>query len=356
MNSNNRYNRQTKLAGFGKKRQEMLANSKVLVIGLGGLGIPVIQYLNAMGIGTLGIVENDNIEIHNLQRQVIYLENDIGKKKIAVAKDLLKKQNSETKIISFDAYFSKKNALEIIEKFDLVVDASDNFSTRYLINDACIILNKVFIYGAIYGFEGQISVFNYKNGPTYRCLFPKMPNSDEVPSCDVNGVLGILPGIVGSNQALEAIKILTDLEEVMSGKLWLFDALKQTINKINFKQNPKNKEITQLKPSYEEILCDAEKSISCENFLKIQKKQNYILIDVRDKEEFDSYNIDDSLNIPLADIENSFNPPFHNQQVYLICKSGKRSFEAVEIFNRRYPKTKFKSIIGGLDKFKMLCH
>ena len=172
-----RYNRQIILKEFGIKGQKKLNMSKVLVIGAGGLGIPVLQYLNSMGIGTIGVVDGDHIVESNLHRQVIYNENQLGQQKVFAASDFLKNQNRNTTIKTFNCYLNPKNALEIIKHFDIIIDASDNFATRYLVNDSCVILNKPFIYGALHGFEGQVSVFNYKNGPTYRCLFPIPPTS-----------------------------------------------------------------------------------------------------------------------------------------------------------------------------------
>ena len=235
-----RYLRQTSLNEFGMEGQRKLSEAAVLVIGAGGLGLPVLQYLNAMGIGTLGIVEQDTIELSNLQRQPLYGEHDIGAPKLKITLQKLKVQNSETKLIGFDTYLVRDNALDIISNFDLVIDASDNFPTRYLINDACVLLDKPFIYGALHGFEGQVSVFNYQEGPTYRCLFPKMPSDQETPNCNDNGVLGIIPGIIGNLQALEAIKIIAGVGEVLSGKLLLFNGLNNTTIQINFPVVPEN--------------------------------------------------------------------------------------------------------------------
>ncbi|MBT8237542.1 MAG: HesA/MoeB/ThiF family protein, partial [Croceitalea sp.] len=187
MTSSNRYKRQTSLVSFGDEGQAKLADSQVLVVGLGGLGLPVVQYLNAMGVGTIGLVDHDTIELHNLQRQILYTEADLGRPKLEVAIERLQAQNSNTKIIGHDTFLNSQNALEIIKNYEVVVDATDNFATRYLINDACILLNKPFVYGALHDFEGQVSVFNYQNGPSYRCLFPKMPGPNEIPNCDVNG-------------------------------------------------------------------------------------------------------------------------------------------------------------------------
>ena len=208
-----RFIRQTSLVQFGAEGQAKLADARVLLVGLGGLGVPVAQYLNAMGIGTLGLVEQDIVEMHNLQRQVLYSENDLGQPKLKVALEKLALQNSNTKLNGHPCFLTKDNALDILANYDVVVDATDNFETRYLINDACLLQNKPFVYGALHGFEGQVSVFNYNNGPTYRCLFPNMPKADEIPDCNTNGVLGVLPSIIGSLQALEVVKLITELDK-----------------------------------------------------------------------------------------------------------------------------------------------
>ena len=229
-----RYLRQTSLKDFGEVGQAKLTEGRVLVVGLGGLGLPVLQYLNAMGVGTLGLMDQDVVELHNLQRQVLYTEKDLGKQKLDVAHEKLQEQNSSTILRTHDSFLTKENALTIIKDYDVIVDATDNFPTRYLINDACVILNKPFVYGALHGFEGHVSVFNYNNGPTYRCLYPNMPTSDEIPDCNENGVLGVVPGIIGTLQALEAVKILTGVGEVLSGRLLLFNGLDQHVGKNCF--------------------------------------------------------------------------------------------------------------------------
>ncbi|CAG0909668.1 unnamed protein product, partial [Cyprideis torosa] len=201
-----RYSRQTILKDFGSEAQQKLLVAKVLVVGAGGLGVPVLTYLNAMGVGTLGIVDADTISLTNLHRQVLYDEVEIGDSKAKVASMKLKAQNPATELIIHDCFLTVENALSIVGEYDLIVDATDNFPARYLINDACTILKKPFVYGALHGFEGQVSVFNFHGGPTYRCLFPKMPSANEVPDCNEHGVLGVIPGIIGNLQALEAVK------------------------------------------------------------------------------------------------------------------------------------------------------
>ncbi len=258
---NERYIRQVQLPDFGEEGQRRLKEASVLVIGLGGLGIPVIQYLNAMGLGRLGMVDQDQVATSNLHRQVLYDEADVGQSKVSVCIRKLSIQNPETILEGHQCFLNPDNALEIIRSYDLVVDASDNFPTRYLVNDACVLLNKPLVYGALHGFEGQVSVFNYNGGPTYRCLFPNMPGMSEIPNCDENGVLGILPGIIGNFQALEAVKVITGKGMVLSGKLLLYNGLHPSLHSINFSKKPDNLNITALRDSYQVPSCPADQEI-----------------------------------------------------------------------------------------------
>ncbi|MEO9891258.1 HesA/MoeB/ThiF family protein [Aurantibacter sp.] len=354
MNSG-RYNRQNILKGFGPSAQQQLTNAKVLVIGAGGLGIPVLTYLNAMGIGTLGIVEQDSVSESNLHRQVIYTESDIGRPKIEAIQEKLMAQNSQTKFVSYDTFLVKENALKIIADYDLVVDASDNFPTRYLVNDACVILNKPFVYGALHGFEGQISVFNYMGGPTYRCLFPEMPKADEVPNCNEHGVLGILPGIIGNLQALETIKVIANIGEVLSGKLLIFSALEQSYQKIKFKVNTKNLLITELLNTYEwQDPCEVVPSISANKIQKLITAKAQI-IDLRTNEEYSDFHLAESVHIPLNVIEANLQKIDFSVPVYLLCQSGKRSEMALKKLQKKYPMTSLYSISGGLNQYLATC-
>ncbi|MCL4116500.1 UNVERIFIED_CONTAM: hypothetical protein GTU68_010091 [Idotea baltica] len=350
-----RYNRQTILKGFGPEAQQQLSDAKVLVIGAGGLGIPVLSYLNAMGVGTLGIVEQDIVSESNLHRQVIYLESDIGRPKIKAIQERLKAQNSNTELILYDTFLVKENALKIISDYDVVVDASDNFPTRYLVNDACVILNKPFVYGALHGFEGQLSVFNYNDGPTYRCLFPDMPKADEVPNCNEHGVLGILPGIIGNLQALEAIKVLTGIGEILSGKLLIFSALEQSYQKIKFKVQPENLLISELQDSYNwQDPCEIIPSISADKIQELISNQAQI-IDLRTIEEYEDFHLSESIHIPLNTIEQNSNKIDFTNPVYLLCQSGKRSEIAFKKLRKEYPKTFFYSVSGGLNQYLATC-
>ncbi|MCL6217477.1 molybdopterin-synthase adenylyltransferase MoeB [Zunongwangia pacifica] len=354
-----RYTRQTRLQGFGEAGQKKLAEARVLVIGAGGLGVPVLQYLSGMGVGTIGIVDNDVVDISNLQRQILYAENDLGQPKVDVAKQKLEALNSEIEIITFPTFISTENALEIIANFDVIVDASDNFPTRYLVNDACVILKKPLIYGALHAFEGQVSVFNFNGGPTYRCLFPEMPNPEEIPDCNENGVLGIIPGIIGSLQALEAVKVITGIGETLSGKLLLFDGLHQSQQKIKFGLNPQNIEIKKLQESYEFSCATQVKSIDAEAFLKKWDSEDIQLIDVRNPEEVERQNLPeiqqkDWKNIPLSELQQESAKIDLQKPTYFLCQSGVRSLKAINLLEDLKIHGNFIDVKGGMNALSRL--
>ena len=347
-----RYIRQTSLKEFGEVAQEKLSNSSVLVIGVGGLGIPVLQYLNAMGVGKLGMVEQDIVDISNLQRQVLYAENNVGRPKLDVALEKLQAQNSTTHFKTYATFLTRENALEIIKEYDIVVDASDNFPTRYLVNDACVILNKPFVYGALHSFEGQVSVFNYQDGPTYRCLFPKMPSPEEIPNCNENGVLGVIPGIVGNFQALETVKVLTGIGEVLSGKLLLYSGLSQSSQKINFKRHPEHSLVTELQQSYDAHYCGIEATISVERLQEVLIAQTPIqLIDVRTPEEFQQKHLHSAKNIPLNELSMRWNEIDTKKETYLICQSGKRSQSAFQQLREKFNEATLYNVAGGMNQY-----
>ena len=353
MNSN-RYIRQTSLKEFGNQSQDLLHKSRVLVVGAGGLGIPVLQYLNAMGVGTLGIVEGDKVELTNLQRQVIYSEKDIGKGKLEVVLERLASQNSETVLIGHDTFLTRDNALEIIANYDVVVDATDNFPTRYLINDTCVILDKPFVYGALHGFEAQLSVFNYQEGPTYRCLFPTMPSSVEIPDCNINGVLGVIPGIVGSLQALEVVKIITGNEKVLTGQLLMYNGLDQSFLKVNFPLIPENKKITVLDNYYLDE-CESANSVSSEEFFELLERSEPIqLVDVRSKEEYVQNHLPNSINIPFEQLETRIQEIDLSRPLYIICQSGIRSRIAQQKLLRVDNTSVIYNILGGINQYNTL--
>ena len=228
-----RYNRQMMLPEIGDAGQEKLKKAKVLVIGAGGLGCPVLQYIATAGVGTIGIVDFDKVEIHNLHRQILYTENQVGQAKATTAKSVLENLNPLIDIIAFEEKLTAENAVRIIQNFDVVVDGCDNFATRYLVNDTCVTLGKTLVYGSILKYEGQLAVFNYKGSKNLRDLFPEPPNPEDVPNCNLNGVMGTLPGIIGTMMAHETLKLLMDLP-ILKNELVLFNTLNWSFNKLKF--------------------------------------------------------------------------------------------------------------------------
>ena len=228
-----RYNRQTILPEIGDEGQEKLKKAKVLVIGAGGLGCPILQYIATAGVGFIGIMDFDTIEIHNLHRQILYTENEIGKEKAIVAQEVVSKLNPLIEVIAIPEKLTLENASEIIQQYDIVVDGSDNFTTRYLVNDTCVQFDKTLVYGSILRFEGQLAVFNHKGSKNLRDLFPEMPDPKDVPNCNLNGVLGTLPGIIGNMMAHETLKLILELP-TLKNELVLFNTLDWNFRKLNF--------------------------------------------------------------------------------------------------------------------------
>lgn len=228
-----RYNRQTMLPEIGDSGQEKLKKAKVLVIGAGGLGCPILQYIATAGVGTIGIVDFDKIEIHNLHRQILYTENQVGQAKATTAKSVLESLNPLINVVAFNEKITTENVVQIIQDFDVIVDGCDNFATRYLVNDTCVALGKSLVYGSILKFEGQLAVFNHKGRKNLRDLFPEPPNPKDVPNCNLNGVMGTLPGIIGTMMAHETLKLIMDLP-ILENELVLFNTLDWSFNKLKF--------------------------------------------------------------------------------------------------------------------------
>ncbi|MES2285656.1 MAG: molybdopterin-synthase adenylyltransferase MoeB [Bacteroidota bacterium] len=360
-----RYSRHLLLPEIGVTGQEKIKTAKVLVIGAGGLGCPALQYLTAMGIGEIGIVDFDIVEESNLQRQILYSLEDIGKLKTEAAVSKLSKQNPFVKFNSYPVRLDNQNAIELFSGYDLILDGTDNFATRYLVNDVCVLLNKPLVYGSIYKFEGQVSVLNYTNsegqpGPTYRCLFPSPPASGSILNCSEIGVLGVLPGIIGTLQATEAIKIISGIGEPLSGRLLLFDALAMNFQVIEIARNnewinsaPKNIEEF-LKTDYE-YFCgnknseSSTKSISADELKSILENNIEVqLLDVR--EPFEEPQISEliDLQIPLGDIHNHADLISKEKKVIVFCKSGSRSKRAIEILEKDFGFTNLHNLEGGI--------
>lgn len=351
-----RYSRHIALDGFGAAAQERMGRSKVLVVGSGGLGLPVLSYLNAMGLGHLGIVDGDVVETSNLHRQVLFNEADVGRSKVEVVKERLHAQNSHTHLEAFPIPLTLSNALEIISGYDLVVDATDNFPARYLINDACVILGKPFVYGALHGFEGQVSLFNFQGGPTYRCLFPNIPRAGEVPDCNIYGVLGVLPGIVGDFQALEVVKALTGIGETLSGKLLIYDGLTQEIRKIRFARIPERARVEELLGTYGQTCEAGESGISYAVFSELIKRETVGIIDVRTPSEFVSDHLSSAINIPLPRLADSLDRLPAQDPVYVVCRTGQRALRAVAQLRDLLPQRDFVVVEGGLEKIDAYAH
>jgi molybdopterin/thiamine biosynthesis adenylyltransferase/rhodanese-related sulfurtransferase len=343
-----RYARHIILSEIGLEGQQKLKQAKVLVIGAGGLGCPVLQYLTAAGVGTIGVVDFDKVDDSNLQRQILYSTEDVGKPKAQIAKEKLTKQNPYINLIAHVTQVTSVNALEIISPYDIVVDGSDNFATRYLVNDACVMLNKILVFGSIFKFDGQVSVFNYKDGPTYRCLYPEPPAEGEVPNCAEIGVIGVLPGIIGTLQANEAIKIIVGVGEVLSGKLLMFNALTMQFDTFGISVNAANKKVDKL-IDYE-FFCGNTLEISAVELKeKIKSKQDFQLLDVRELQEYKLKNIGGIL-IPLNELATNLDKLSKEKELVVHCASGVRSKKAISILKKN-GFTKVYNLKNGLLDF-----
>lgn len=363
-----RYSRHLNLPNFGVETQQKLKDSKVLVVGTGGLGAPLLQYLTAAGVGTIGVVDFDTVDETNLQRQVLFDTHDINQPKTTVAIRKLKAQNPAIEFHEYNLKLDSSNALDIIKDYDVVADGTDNFQTRYLVNDACVLLDKVNVYGSIFQFEGQVSVFNYtfptgEKGPNYRDLFPTPPPPGMVPSCAEGGVLGVLPGIVGSLQASETIKVLTGIGEPLAGKLFLFDALDFSTRKMNVRKEPSNP-ISGDHPTITELIdydqfcgvkqLDASeiKSITVNELKNWQDTgEDFQLIDVRENYEYEFSNLG-ALHIPVGVIVNHLEAISRDKKVVVHCKSGVRSAKAIELLQTRHGFDNLYNLEGGILAWK----
>ncbi|TXE07934.1 dinucleotide-utilizing protein [Gelidibacter salicanalis] len=340
------YSRHLRLDEVGKAGQLKLKHAKVLVIGAGGLSCPILQYLSAAGVGTIGIVDDDIVEQSNLQRQILYTHKDLGKCKAVTAVERLKGLNPYIQFKTYPTRLKKDNALEILEPWDIIVDGTDNFPTRYLINDAAVLLNKPIVFGSIHKFEGQVSVFNFNNGPTYRCLYPTPPKLNEIPNCSEIGVLGVLPGIIGSLQANEVLKIILGLGNIMSGQLLTFDALslKQT---LLFVEKNISSNITTLEDDYQ-AFCGIPKDIEEISYQVYEEHPtSFNLLDVRTQTERDAYYIK-SIHIPLDELSKRFHEIPDNKKLLVCCQSGIRSKLAIKILQQNKFRRELVNLKGGL--------
>ncbi|NJO00682.1 MAG: molybdopterin-synthase adenylyltransferase MoeB [Bacteroidia bacterium] len=362
-----RYSRHLIIPEFNIEGQRKLKAARVLVVGSGGLGSPLLLYLAAAGVGTLGIVDFDVVDDTNLQRQVIFSVEDVGQPKVEAAKRRLQALNPYIRINTYNVPLTSENALAIIKDYDLVADGTDNFSTRYLVNDACVLLDKPNVYASIFRFEGQASVFNYRDkngqlGPNYRDLYPTPPPPDLVPSCAEGGVIGVLPGIMGTLQANEVIKVISGVGEPLSGRLFVFDAASFETRVLKIRRNPHNP-INGENPTLKGLIdyqafCgipgqndEEQAQVKLVDVHKLQElirtNTDFQLIDVREPYEYEIANLAGEL-IPLGSIEENVNKIASHKPVVLHCRSGKRSAKAIKLLEEKYGFTNLYNLRGGI--------
>lgn len=352
------------LGGFGEAGQQKLRQAKVLVAGAGGLGCPALQYLAAAGVGTLGVVDGDTVSLSNLHRQVLYATADVGLPKATCAKTRLQALNPETEIIAFNRRLDAQNALDIIADFDIVIDGTDNFSTRYLVNDACVLLGKTLVYGAVSRFEGQLAVFNYPGdgeAVNYRDLFPRPPAEGEVPDCSEAGVLGVLPGVIGAMQAGEAIKIITGIGRVLANRLLTFDALRNTVYEVTLTPRPGSaalipKDAESLRQTDYERLCgvkDFRFAIDSARLDALLRAKPVDVIDVRELHETPAPGGLGHRRIPLSQWSDHPPAPLHDT-VVVVCQSGARSLQAARRLAGVFgPSKTVYSLQGGVVEWNL---
>ena len=360
-----RYHRQIILPEFGEEGQQKLLTAKLLVIGAGGLGCPALQYLTAAGVGTIGIVDDDVVALNNLHRQVLYSVNDIGLSKAERATTILQQLNPGIKIIPYNERLTTHNAFEIIDEYDIIIDGTDNFSTRYMINDACVLLNKPLVYGAISQFEGQVSVFNLpmkgnKEAVNYRDLFPDPPGEGEVLNCAEAGVLGVLPGIIGTMMANETIKLITGIGESLINQLLTYNALNNQVYILNLSARKETRTLIPkdlaafLKTDYEWLCASPPQQAEIDSYVfnKMIAEENIGVIDVREPHEMPAVNEFNHIRIPLAQLADNASL-ITSDIVIAFCQSGKRSLQATKILSGIFGETKkIYSLRGGIVQWK----
>lgn len=329
-----RYSRQIALPEIGEEGQLKLQNASVLVIGAGGLGCPVLQNLAAAGVGTIGIVDGDVVDETNLHRQLLYTLKDCGNSKAETAKKAILELNPEIKVNVFPEFFTTQNAFEIVSDYQIIVDCTDTIGVRYLINDVAVVKKIPVVYASIYKFEGQVSVFNYKNGPSYRCLFPEQESLNAVPNCVESGVLGVLPNTLGTLQATEVLKIILEIGEVLSGKLLIYDALDFQTQIIDFAKNPKAIEKGFINGSQLLNNKKTKDDLSPEAFLEKCNQSGMIVLDVRESDEIPEFKGKNVIQIPLNELEEYSKKLDKNQEIALFCQTGQRSQAALNYLKK----------------------
>ena len=341
------YSRHLILDKIGESGQLKLKQAKVLVIGAGGLGCPVLQYLTAAGVGNIGIIDDDVVDQSNLQRQILYTTDDIGISKALSASKRLSKLNPFVKFDVYQEKLTRENAISLFEQYDVIVDGSDNFSTRYLTNDAAVLTNKPLVYGAIFKFEGQVSVFNYNESATYRCLYPTAPKPEESPNCSEVGVIGVLPGIIGSFQANEAIKIICEVGEVLQNKVLLYDTLTMRQLLLKFEKTEKAN-ITELEEDYD-FFCGIKSVAKKITLEEVESNlEAYNLLDVRQEYEHEDYNIGGQ-NIPLDELDDRLDEVETDKPIVVYCATGNRSKRAIALLEDNGFTVELINLKNGID-------
>ena len=354
-----RYSRQLVLPEIGQRGQEKLRDSAALIVGAGGLGVPASVYLAAAGVGRIGVVDDDVVEKSNLHRQTIYTEEDVGKPKAMVSVERLRQVNPHISMTPYQIRLASSNALKVLKEYDMILDCTDNFPSRYLINDACVLLHKPDVYASIFRFDGQASVFYAKEGPCYRCLFPEPPPPDTVQDCAVAGVLGVLPGIMGSLQAIQTINLLVGNGQPLVGRLLLFNANDMTFDELRVGKNPAcpvcgpDPKITKL-IDYEEFCGARSIPAGVDEVRPVKLKQlldhgsRVVLLDVREPFEYALCHIEGSKLIPLGELERRIGELDRNDEIVVYCHTGVRSARAVEFLNSRGFKSA-RNLKGGIQ-------
>lgn len=357
-----RYSRHLIIPDLGMEGQRRLRSAKVLCIGAGGLGSPVAMYLAAAGVGTLGMVDFDVVDVTNLQRQIIHGEADLGKKKLDSAAEKIAQINPGTKVVKHETFVRSDNAADLFRDYDLIIDGSDNFPTRYLVNDVCVFLGKPYVWGSIYRFDGQLSVFWADYGPCYRCLFPEPPPPGMVPSCAEGGVLGMLCGTVGSLQVTEAVKLITGMGDPMIGRMLTYDALDMTFRQLKVRKDPAcpvcSENPTIKEPIDYEAFCGVTEELAeFASQLQItpaelkelrERGEDLTIIDVREPHEYEIVRLEGSKLIPLGEIVDRVNEVPQEGTVVMMCKVGARSAEALRFLHGIGLKN-VKHLAGGID-------
>ena len=362
-----RYRRHLSLPEMGLEGQQKLLESNVLLIGAGGLGCPLALYLAAAGVGHLGLIDDDVVEASNLQRQVLYQTRDVGRSKVEVAKERIVALNPDVEVTTYHERLTSENALEIFAAYDVIVDGTDNFPTRYLSNDACVLLGKPNVYGSIFRFEGQASVFDARTGPCYRCLFPEPPPAGSVPSCAEGGVLGVLPGIIATIQATETIKLIVGSGKSLSGRLLLYDALAMEFNEFQLKKDP-DCPVCGVAPSIVELIdyqgfcglpnldeTPAVRGVSAAQVAaRLEAKEDFLLLDVRDDDEFERARIEGSKLVPLDQLEARLPEllEWKSSPIVVHCHLGGRSEKACRLLMERGFDS-VENMEGGIDAWSL---